>query len=985
MVFLIGIISAGDWDNVKDYDEETKTITITNALGFGADIATVKLDSPLVMYVVPGKDRLVAEFTIDNLDDDYLDVFKKMEFYNKIEDTINVDFTYKVKSISYVPVDIYETQCSKREIGNGSIEDYNCKRTLVKTIQKEEISWVPLGSQNLIKGEIKTIGIFTDVKMGDYVEWIPTLYGVRIDEWAVWASSFDIENIAYYRFIDNGDDATTNAHDWVNFGQTHVPGIFSNGTNSSATTFRNQTATDFNFGNNNFSINFWANVTVSGNFQLFGTRTDNAAGWTILPLDDRWTYTTDGNHQTPIGSFILHEWQMVTVIGNDTKIIIYVNGSLSATFGRGALEDSTIDFKIGKVVAVSNGFTGTIDELSIWNRSLTSTEVSDLWNGGEGIQKTLFDITLNFPVNNFNNISNNLTFNCSTSGASGVLNLSLIVDDVLNVTIVNTTTTNNLSLQSQVTNLASGGHNWSCRAVNDAIITVNSDTRIFNISNFVENSQTFNTITTSGARENFTINITYDTIKFSNIRASLFYNGTGVEGVKLGTGNTLEFNKVITIPGVTVNTNITFYWQIGLFNGTWNDFNSSFNNQSVQIVNIDDCSTFNTLIYNFTILDEETQLVLPNSTVEIQLNLFDLTRTISIVNFSQKFNNTNPVQICFNGSILTNVNYSVDSVIRYFANDTFNNRSYVQESHNILNGLLSNSSIPNNIKLFDLNADDSTEFQLTFRDSSFSLAPNILVNLFRQYVADNDFKVVEIPLTDSNGQTVLHMVRNDVVYNLVMVDQNGNIVGVFNKIVAFCQDFTIGSCTIRLDAPTGENQIYSYTDDLGISYTDPVYDSGTGLVSFSFVSNDLTSRTVSVEITRNNAFGNRSVCTNSITAPSGTLSCDVSEVSDTDRFLFIDIFVDDALKAQSTIDLEGDDFNFGTVNGAFYAFLLILAIITMFMEDRQTLVIALLIGWAVVLGLGLINGVLIGAFSGGIWLIVCGIILIWKLNQEEKG
>ena len=43
MVLLISSVSATNFDNVKSYDGETKTATITNWFGLGSEIATVKL------------------------------------------------------------------------------------------------------------------------------------------------------------------------------------------------------------------------------------------------------------------------------------------------------------------------------------------------------------------------------------------------------------------------------------------------------------------------------------------------------------------------------------------------------------------------------------------------------------------------------------------------------------------------------------------------------------------------------------------------------------------------------------------------------------------------------------------------------------------------------------------------------------------------------------------------------------------------------
>ena len=405
--------------------------------------------------------------------------------------------------------------------------------------------------------------------------------------------------------------------------------------------------------------------------------------------------------------------------------------------------------------------------------------------------------------------------------------------------------------------------------------------------------------------------------------------------------------------------------------------------QSVGNLQIDNCTTFTNLIYNITMFEEDTQELLKNTTLELQINWYDSTGETLILNLSNKYVEKNPVKVCINSSLSTSINYSVDAIFKYSSNDSGN--AYVTKYYNLLNQQITNSTVPKHIHLYDLQSAKSTDFQLTFKDANLAFAANILVYVYRQYVSDNDYKVVELPLTDSNGQTVLHLVRNDILYNLVMVNGSGSVVATFNKLIAFCQDYTIGNCQINLNAVSESDTIYVYTDDLGISYSNPTYSNTTNLVSFSFLSNNLSSVNVSTEVIRNNAFGNRSVCTSSLSSSTGIISCDVSDVVDTDRYLFVNIYVDDELKATSTIDLEGDVSTFGIVNGAFLAFLFILALICFFMDDKQTLSISLIIGWAIVLSLGLINGALIGSASAGIWLIISIIIFVWKLKKEEVG
>ena len=67
LVMQINPVSAFEFDNVKDYNAETKTVTINNCdlwigtcLNVGEEIANIKLDSELEVFVIAGKDRKVA-------------------------------------------------------------------------------------------------------------------------------------------------------------------------------------------------------------------------------------------------------------------------------------------------------------------------------------------------------------------------------------------------------------------------------------------------------------------------------------------------------------------------------------------------------------------------------------------------------------------------------------------------------------------------------------------------------------------------------------------------------------------------------------------------------------------------------------------------------------------------------------------------------------------------------------------------------------
>jgi len=193
-IFLfIPLVSSFEFDNVKDYDEKTKTITVGNFFGLGKDVAKIKLDTPLVYNVIHGKDRLVAEFTIDNFESYTEGTFDDMKFYDVKNNMkkFDRDFNYKYKTFYDVEVPDYETICKEKGLVNGSIKKYDCYENQIGSHTEQRFYWNEFDEEaDLPKWKI-TLGIFTDVKPRETIEWIPTLFGVKIDEWAVWNETFE--------------------------------------------------------------------------------------------------------------------------------------------------------------------------------------------------------------------------------------------------------------------------------------------------------------------------------------------------------------------------------------------------------------------------------------------------------------------------------------------------------------------------------------------------------------------------------------------------------------------------------------------------------------------------------------------------------------------------------------------------------------------------------------------------------------------------
>ncbi len=512
--------------------------------------------------------------------------------------------------------------------------------------------------------------------------------------------------------------------------------------------------------------------------------------------------------------------------------------------------------------------------------------------------------------------------------------------------------------------------------VNDTVGNENLTSSTWDYT-LLELNQSFVNETIEGASNDFEIN--YSIISGSVISATiLWYNGTPNLATRSDFGGGILGAIVggIVAQQVASDSNISFHWSFIFSDGS--QINTTSRNQTVLDLNIDDCSINTNLIYNYSIVDEETQLKIDNTSLELSINIFDLSREFSIINFSKDYGTTNPGLVCLNLSLTNETSYSLDSTLKYSSNAS---TGYAIEYYVLLNFTLSNSTVDPNVTLYDLNLNDSTDFQLTYKDENLAFDPDIRILVNRQYISEDIFKVVEIPITDSNGQTVLHLVRNNVVYNLLMVDIQGNVVATFNKVRAFCQDFTIGDCSLALNAERGVDTVINITDSVGIAY-ELSYLNSSSVLSLEFISNDLTPKKVSLEVIRNTDFGNRTVCLEDLTSSSGILTCNLTDVDE--RYLFLNILVDDEFIGTNTLDKGANSSGVYGTEGYFMAFLIILLLITMFSDQKQVLVFSLLIGWIAVISLSLISGGVFGLFSSGIWLIITIALYLWKLRGETS-
>jgi len=687
-ILLSPLVMGFEFDNVKDYNPITREVIITNALGLGADIGKTRLNTPLNVKVGAGYQK-VAEFDVWAYQD-YNDIIKEFSFTDmKSEKTISREIDVKYKSYETIVVNDYKTICSipkdaKLNI-NGTISEV-CEQVLIGSHNETKETWTLKPTTNLLKDEIITIGLFTNVQIGDYVDWIPTIYGIEVEEWATWTADLNVDLIAYYKLDDNL--ATTNVIDSVG----SYNGTASGNTNTLSATGHIGTSFDFVGGSSEYvnlnammtalgddttgSHSFWmrmADSTPSGNEHLvmFGDAASNNVNYRILMLPTgklmitfydgtatQWRFTTDDDVISD------NTWHHMVMVQNGTSPVLYVDGSLvdisfaTSTDTTQWLNDIVTD--VGTIGAYRNGaatneyYTGKIDEIGFWSRALTSTEVTQLNNGETGITYTdefgsdAPNITLNSPSSANYTTNQNIVMNFTAWDDVKLSDVKLYVNDVLNQT--NASGINNSNYLFDLS-LTDGNYTIYGKATDNESQETNSSSIIIQIDTTPDIQYTANTeinnynSTTSYLPIEVTLTETYfDTISFN-------VNGT----VTNYTDGTRLFNQSYT--DGTYTYNVTVYTTTGQSNST-----------TTRTINID------TTAPNITDAIGLDNIVTTSLPINSTWNYTASDDHIGSCYFNSTANATQTIIVC-NSTTITSWTTAGNKTITYCANDTFGNEN----------------------------------------------------------------------------------------------------------------------------------------------------------------------------------------------------------------------------------------------------------------------------------------------------------------------
>ena len=220
------------------------------------------------------------------------------------------------------------------------------------------------------------------------------------------SSSLNTNLISYWK-LDEADGSTGHtAYDAVNYPSGNN-GAFTDVTQSSANgklptgspigAGFNGTTSKIDVGNNsslnltsNLTISAWIKTTTILSKYIFNRYdiSNSYVGYSfeVSPTTGYLNFyngTTVVNSASAVNS---GNWVHCVVTNDGTNTKFYINGTLTNTIAQGNPNSATVSAAIGWATGTVSYFNGSIDEVGIWSRALSSQEVQQLFNFGNGNQ-----------------------------------------------------------------------------------------------------------------------------------------------------------------------------------------------------------------------------------------------------------------------------------------------------------------------------------------------------------------------------------------------------------------------------------------------------------------------------------------------------------------------------------------------------------------------------------------------------------------------
>jgi len=370
------------------------------------------------------------------------------------------------------------------------------------------------------------------------------------------------------------------------------------------------------------------------------------------------------------------------------------------------------------------------------------------------------------------------------------------------------------------------------------VVTKNYTFQVTNASvefanSVIEKSETNNILTIDKTNENDTTTTDF------------VYNNTLITDVEKTSNSTHDkYNATYIAPDISVSSkDIDFYWNYTV-SGTTTSENQINGTQTVYIIGVDDCTTYNTTALNMSIRDSETEALVSSDTEGYFKMWVDSDQRYE--DFELSWDDTSNPQICIYPE---NATYQVYGQLEYVdtAGNYSSNRYYITDAE-----------VDSNTEDLDLYlTPESNSFIFTVLDSTNEPVTGAYVKAMAYDVGTDSTKIVSIKKTDGEGKFAMNLqLDNEYVF---WVEYEGEII---EKTGTRLMTDLTGN-VIRV---TFEDEFYNNYDDVAGVAGYITYENGTFTCNYNDESNTISK--ACMEVTQESAFGSIDIgenCTESST------------------------------------------------------------------------------------------------------------------------
>ena len=302
-----------------------------------------------------------------------------------------------------------------------------------------------------------------------------TLFVLTSFVFAVPTSPGTANSVSYYNLDSDATDSNPNSYDLTASGATQATGILNNGYSFDGSNDKLSNSVVPIDVQADFSINFWFKTSTASTMELIHIRDTSTTGGADIYITSLGNIAaeflqTGGTRPYAISSTTYNDgnWHMVTIWMDNADYVpqIYVDGTEVAYYthqgGGTPYASSTGTTTVGEYSTGIRDFTGSIDEISIFDDILSDSEIEYLYNSGSPGEAQQYPFTgtgnaFEITAVDVSDDSNITTFSVNIDG---------YIYNTTNGTIITELLTNESTVLYELNISADGYYNESDSSVN---------------------------------------------------------------------------------------------------------------------------------------------------------------------------------------------------------------------------------------------------------------------------------------------------------------------------------------------------------------------------------------------------------------------------------------------------------------------------------------------------------------------------------------